>query len=95
MKILEQLHAKGKNKRIIISLFEDDRGEKIIRVNTKTLIDFKSRHIVSLDNAFSIETFAVLTELSKWFIDHPKMKNNLILKELSKIKKFEASSTLP
>lgn len=78
---------KGKNKRIQIELCEDSE-KKFFVLYTKTLIDFKARHILETHNSYSIESFFAIQELSEWFINHPKIKNKEILKELNQMQKF-------
>ena len=93
MKAIKGLILKNKNKRIQIELCEDDE-KKFFSVTTKTLIDFKKRHIHRTQNSYSIETFVGIIEASHWFIEHPEIKNKIILKELAKIKKFNILTNL-
>ena len=92
-KILHISQAKGKNKRIEVILYDDGRGEKVFRVFTKTLKDFKKREILITDNAYSVETFAVLSELFHSFINSHEIKNKVLLKELSNLNKFTGKYT--
>ena len=92
-KVLHILKAKGKNKRIDIVLYDFEEKGKMFRVVTKTLVDFKKREILSTDNGYSIETFAVLKDLFECFLENAEVKNKLLLKELADIQKFSAYST--
>ena len=94
MKPLKQVIAKGKNKRINIFLIEDSKGNKAFLVYTKTLVDFKTRNILSTSTSYSVETFAVLRDIFSSFLDDAEVKNKLIHKELSRIHKFSGSSDL-
>ena len=93
-KVVHYLKAKGKNKRIDIVLYDFKEEGKMFRVMTKTLISFKERRILETDNAYSIETFAVLSELFTHFLSNPEVKNKILLKELANIQKFEATGTV-
>jgi len=94
MEIIDHLVAKGVNRRITILLFQDKENYKAFRVITKRLVDFKSRNIIETDNLYSIETFKVLSELSVWFFERPKIKNKLLLNEIKNIKPYNAKSSL-
>ena len=94
IKILHIAQAKGVNKRIEVILYDFGDDGKIFRVFTKTLKDFKKREIFTTDNAYSVETFAVLTEMFKLFLDDSEMKNKTLLNELSKINTFTLKHTL-
>ncbi|WP_435415876.1 hypothetical protein [Polaribacter aestuariivivens] len=92
-KVLHFIKAKGVNKRIEIILYDFGEKGKTFRVFTKTLIDFKKRKILTTDNAYSIETFAVLSELFSYFLDNSEIKNKILMKDLSKIKQFKSFGT--
>ena len=93
MKTIKGLILKNKNKRIQIELCEDDE-KKFFSVATKTLIDFKKRHIHRTHICYSVETFVGIIEASHWFIENPEIKNKIILKELAKINKFNITTDL-
>lgn len=84
-KAIHGIISKGKNFRVSIALMEDEKGERFFFVTTKRLIDFKTRNITKTELVYSVETFAILAHISKFFIDHPKIKNKVLLKELNKI----------
>ena len=92
MKVIEALKAKGNNKRIGVYLMEND-GKKFFIVQTKTLIDREKRHILSTNNDYSVETFAVLTDVFSMIMNEPIVKNKHILKELNKLNKFDLTTT--
>lgn len=93
-KVLHYLRAKGKNKRIDIVLYDFGEKGKTFRVMTKTLISFKDRHILQTDNAYSVETFAVLKDLFTHFLNNAEVKNKILLRELADIQKFKATGTV-
>ncbi|MDO6737076.1 hypothetical protein [Wenyingzhuangia sp. 2_MG-2023] len=92
MKVLEANEAKAKNKRILIQLAEREDGIKVFLVETKTLIDFKSRHILNTKTCYSIETFAILSNLFESFLNAPIIKNKHLLKELDELYKQDKIS---
>lgn len=94
MKPIKQVIAKGPNKRINIFLFDDPQGRKTFLVQTRTLIDFKTRHIASTTNAYSVETFAVLNDLFSLFLEDPEIKNKILHRDLSQTRKFSAITDL-
>ena len=81
-KIVRHIEARGKNKRIFIYLL-DKNSEKTFEVITKTLINFKTRHILKTETIYSIETFAVLCDLMKFFLSDSEIENKILLKELN------------
>lgn len=88
MNTLEAVKVKGNNKRMGVFLMEND-GNKFFIVQTKTLIDRKKRHILTTNNDYSVETFAVLTDVFQMIMEDPNVKNKHILKELDKLNKFD------
>lgn len=94
-KLIEHVEAKGVNKRITIFMYEEADKSKCFRVITKTLIDFKSRHIVGTDNLYSVETFAVLKDLFSFVLDNSKVRNKLCLKQLADRQLFNVKTSLP
>jgi len=84
-KAISGITSKGKNFRVQVILMEDESGEKFFFVTTKRLVDFKTRNITKTEFIYSVETFAVLTHISNFFLEHPKIKNKVLLKEFSKI----------
>ncbi len=94
IKIIHLINSKGKNYRVNISLVEDEKQDKFFIVRTKRLKDFKSRAITTTDNIYSIETFAVLSYTSNFFMEHPEIQNKILLNELHKINKAKTTTTL-
>ena len=92
-KIIKYLESKGVNKRIYIYLL-DQNGKKAFEVRTKTLIDFKTRHIVKTESIYSVETFAVLCDLMRYFLNDSEVENKILLKELNAVRKFNAITNL-
>ena len=92
-KQLKYISLKGKNKRIQAGLFLDEKeGTHFFIVNTKTLVDFKNRNILTTSNIFSVETFAVLSEVFDKFMNDSEIKNKIIHNELSRTEKFKGVS---
>ena len=87
VKVLEANEAKTKNKRFLIKLIEREDGVKVFLVETKTLIDFKSRNIINTKNCYSVETFAILSNLFESFLNAPIVKNKHLLKEINALEK--------
>ena len=94
VKCLKHIESKTSNKRIYIYLIEDTSGTKSFEVRTKTLISFKERHILQTHNIYSVETFAVLCDLMKYFLNDSEVENKILLKELSEVRKFGAITNL-
>ncbi|MBC7845587.1 MAG: hypothetical protein H7Y10_03750 [Flavobacterium sp.] len=93
-KAINGIISKGINFRVEVILMEGESGEKFFFVTTKRLTDFKTRNITKTENVYSVETFAVLAHISNFFIEHPTIKNKVLLKELSKIKPANTSTDL-
>ena len=93
MRKIKGVILKNKNKRIQIELCEDDE-KKFFSVTTKTLIDFKKRHIHRTQTCYSVETFVGIIEASHWFLKHPEIENKELLKDLAKINKFNIITDL-
>jgi hypothetical protein len=91
MKVLKYVSLKGNNKRIKVGLLEND-GDLVFIQETRTLTDFKTRTIVRTNNIYSVETFAVLFDVFSSFMQNSEIKNKILHKELSKIKKFKGIS---
>jgi len=74
-KAIKKYKAKSKNRRIEITLWENESdGSLFFQVQTKRLIDFKLRQITSLDNVYTVETMVLLSELSADFCHDPVVK---------------------
>ena len=93
-KALYGIISKGVNFRVEIGLMESESGDKFFFVKTRRLIDFKTRNITEVQNVFSIETFAVMSHISNFFIEHPEIKNKVLLRELSSIKPAKTETNL-
>lgn len=87
MKATVIYQLKGKNARIEVIFFEDEKkqDEPIIVVNTKRLHSFKERLIVQSEVVYSIETFKVLSET----FNHALNENAYIKKQINPYSKFE------
>lgn len=86
--------AKGPNKRIDVGLLETEDGHIYFDVRTKTLIDFKTRHILKTNVFYSVETLVVLIELISTILETPEIKNKVLLHELANIRKFEGNESI-
>jgi len=74
-KAIKKYKAKSKNRRIEITLWENESdGSLFFQVQTKRLIDFKLRQITVVDNIYTVETMVLLSELSADFCDNPVVK---------------------
>ena len=93
-KLLRFVEAKGKNTRIFIYLQESKEGNKYFIVITRRLTDFKKREITTSSTKYSIETFAVLSGLMDIFLQDSEIKNKTLLKELSDIVPFDATTNI-
>lgn len=93
-KPIHQLKAKGNNKRIVIQIIQYEDKSKAILVATKTLIDFKTRNILSTTNLYSVETFAILKDMFSYILDNSEIKNKIFLKELDNISFFKVETSL-
>tara|TARA_R110002049_G_scaffold143504_2_gene305633 strand:+ start:733 stop:1026 length:294 start_codon:yes stop_codon:yes gene_type:complete len=91
---IHQLKAKGNNKRIVIQIIQYEDNSKAVLVATKTLIDFKTRNIISITNLYSIETFAILKDMFSYILNNSEVKNKLFLKELNNISQFKITTSL-
>jgi len=88
---IKYVSLKGNNKRIKIGLIRKGKEYFFIQ-ETRTLVDFKTRKIVRTDNIYSVETFAVLSDVFSKFMDNSEIKNKILNAELSKITKFKGFS---
>ena len=93
METLKYISAKGKNKRAAILLRKGSDGGLFFTVHTRTLKDFKTRHVLKTDLVFSVETFSVLSDLMTAFLDDSEVKNKIISRELG-FKKWDATTNL-
>ena len=87
MKAIEQARAKGDNRRMRITLLKSDEGEKIFELSTRRLVDRKTRRITHTKSYFTVESFFVIKDLMDYFLDHPTIKNKVLLRELNTIEK--------
>lgn len=86
MKILKQQYWKGRNVRVIIELAENENGTKFFGLRTKRLIDFKTRNITQVCEAFSIETFLLIHNATVMMLDSDI--DRFIKEELEPFKKY-------
>jgi hypothetical protein len=93
-KSIHGIISKGNNFRVKVGLMKDKEGGHFFFVETRRLIDFKTRNITVTQNVYSVETFSVLAHISNFFIEHPRIKNKVLLKELSKIIPAKTSTDL-
>lgn len=93
IEVLKYLEARLPNKRISVYLL-DICGEKCFDVFTKTLVGFKSRNIITTQSRYSVETFFVLRDVFDHFTSNPEITNKILVREISKINKARAKSSL-
>lgn len=93
VQLLKFVDVKGKNKRIHVALYLDlkDKTHFFLQY-TKTLVDFKKRKIIETNNVYSVETFSILYDVSKRFLNDSEIENKILNVELSKMQKFEGTS---
>lgn len=82
----KRYNAKGKNRRIQITLFvqENKKEEPFFQVITKRLIDFKKRQITHTNNVFTVESMMMLEMLLSEF-----MNESVVKKEINPYTKIE------
>ena len=90
---LEVVSMITKNKRVVISLIEQDK-ERFFIVQTKTLISFKDRNIITTDNVYSVDTFVALNSAFNHILSEPKIKHKTLLKEINSVNKWRCYSTI-
>lgn len=93
-KPIDYIKIKAKNKRMQVVLYETSEGEHIFIVETKTLIDRKRREILQTNNSYSVETFAILTDIFNMFLKDSNLKNKVLLRELNRDSEVKAWTSL-
>lgn len=90
---LKNISLKGNNKRIRVGLFlnKKDNNHFFIQ-STRTLVDRKKRQILSTQNIYSVETFAVLNDVFSRFLNDSEIANKILNVELSKVVQFTGTS---
>lgn len=89
---IKTVSLKGNNKRIGVALYEnEDRTHYFIQI-TKTLIDRKTRNILTTKNVYSVESYAIIHDVMSKFFKDSKINNKILNLELSKISKFKGDS---
>jgi hypothetical protein len=93
VKCIKHISLKGNNKRIKIGLFLNikDNNHFFIQ-STRTLVDRKKRQIISTQNIYSVETFAVLNDVFSKFLNDSEIANKILNIELSKVVRFSGTS---
>ena len=84
---------KAKNKRIVVEMWEENNVH-VFKVHTRTLIDFKKRIILQIDNIYSVETFFALSQAFSMFTENKEITNKLLNLELSKCNKFKGTRNI-
>lgn len=82
-----EISLKTKNRRINVKVWSDGKEEPIFTVHTKRLIDFKKREIIEVNDAFSTETFIVLSDVMSDLLKDPNVKK--IINPFSKFDKWK------
>ena len=83
--ILGSIKTKSKNRRVNLFVVELG-GSKGIIVETKRLVDFKTREIVKTGNSYSVETAIILAEVLGQLLKENKVNNKILKDELEDIK---------
>jgi hypothetical protein len=92
--LIKKIDVKGKNKRMFIFLFERPNNDHFIVMGSKTLIDFKTRQILTTENVYSVETFVVLKDVMSILLENSEVKNKILLRELANVGKFKGKTDL-
>jgi len=93
VKCVKFISIKGNNKRIKVGLFYDKRQNNHFFIqSTRTLTDRKKRQILSTQNIYSVETFAVLNDVFSKFLNDSEIANKILNVELSKVIRFKGTS---
>jgi len=91
--LLKHISVKGNNKRIKVGLFLNKKENNHFFIqSTRTLIDRKKRNILSTQNIYSVETFAVLNDVFSRFLNDSEISNKILNVELSKVVRFSGTS---
>ena len=90
---IKWIALKGKNKRIVVEMREENNVH-VFKVHTRTLIDFKKRIILQIDNIYSVETFFALSQAFSMFTDNAEITNKILYLELSKCNKFKGTRNI-
>jgi hypothetical protein len=71
-KKLRTISAKSKNRRVSISLLKEVDGEdKLFRIRTKKLIDFKTRNIYESEDTYTVDSLRLLSSIiEECFLDN-------------------------
>lgn len=90
--IVKQYKGKTLNKRIVLSVIYDTEEKRhIIVLQTRTLADFKTRHILETNNAYSFETFVFLKDLFGLVFEDGK--NKMFIQDKKNINKLKVKCT--
>lgn len=90
--IIKTVSLKGMNKRIGVALYKNEDGTHHFVQGTKTLIDRKTRNILTTKNIFSVESYAVIHDVMSKFFEDSEITRKILNLELSKINKFKGNS---
>ena len=85
MKKQKFIEIKGKNYRILVLMDYTDKDNKTFLMQTRRLIDFKTRQIIRVDNVFGFETFAMIYECMKSIFENETVRNKILLNDFHKL----------
>ncbi len=92
------IEIKGNNYRVLVVLDYTDKNNKTFLMQTRRLIDFKTRKISRVDNVFGFETFIMVYECMKSIFENETIRNKILLNDFYKLenalKKPKGSSNL-
>ena len=89
-KMIKFIGIKGKNKRIVCSIYENQESKlKTFRLTTKRLECFKTRNIIKTDNLYTIETMYLIFHILTEYFTNTEILNKLLLRELNDIGEFK------
>lgn len=79
------IEIKGKNYRVLVVLDYTDKDNKTFLMQTKRLIDFKTRNILRVNNVFGFETFAMVYEAMKAIFENETVQNKILINDFHKL----------
>jgi hypothetical protein len=79
------IEIKGKNYRVLVILDYTDKDNKTFVMQTKRLVDFKTRNIVRVNNIFGFETFAMIYEAMKAIFENETVQNKILINDFHKL----------
>ena len=79
------IEIKGNNYRVLVLMDYSDKENKTFLMQTRRLIDFKTRKIIRVDNVFGFETFVMIYECMKAIFENETVRNKILLNDFHKL----------